>query len=102
MVKKVLIEQLNETQTRRLKLARNLVNISKEAAEIQHLVERIPEIMCTNDQLRPLWERWEKAGMDAKSPYKSFSRQEIAILKAFLEYISYASDRFISQIHQGK
>ena len=98
----MLIEQLNETQTRRFELARDLVNISSEAAEIQHLVEHIPEIMCANDQLRPLWERWEKEGMDAKSPHKLFYRQEIRILKAFLEYLSYASDHFISQIHEGK
>lgn len=102
IVKTVLIQQLNATQTRRQELAKDLVNISSEAAEIQHLVERIPEIMCANDQLQPLWERWEKKGKNAKSPHKLFSRQEICILKAFFEYLSYASDRFISQIHEGK
>lgn len=91
--------QLNNAQTRKIELARDLVNISSEASEIQHLVERIPEIMCANDQLRPLWERWEKEGKDAKSPHKFFCRQEIRILKAFIEYLSYASDRFISHIH---
>lgn len=96
------MEQINNFQKQKIELARKLINISPERAEIEHLVERIPEIMCANDQLRPLWKHWEKEGKTVKSPYKIFARQEILILKAFLEYISYASDHFISQIHGEK
>ena len=100
--KTVFTKELNKDQTRKFKLARDLINISSEASEIQHLVKDIPQIMCANDQLRPLWERWEKTGKDAQSPHKFFCRQEIRILKAFIEYLSYANDHFISQIHEGK
>lgn len=90
---------MENVNTRKEELTIKILAISPEARELEHLLAYIPEIMSNNTQLQPLWERWENENDHSLPPQRFFTHTEIRILKAFFEYLSYASDRFISSLH---
>jgi hypothetical protein len=75
-------------------LARRLCQVSPYAGRIEPLIGLIPEIMERNDQLRPLWTAWQQNATPELTPGQYFTRGEIKLLRAFVEYLYFASDAF--------
>ncbi len=83
-------------------LTRRLCQVSPYAARIEPLIGRIPEIMERNEQLRPLWIRWQQNATPDLSPRQYFSRSEIKVLRDFLQYLYFASDAFARSARSGR
>ena len=75
-------------------LARRLCQVSPYANRIESLIGRIPDIMEWNDQLRPLWTAWRQNATPDMTPRQYFAPDEIKVLRAFVEYLYFASDAF--------
>ena len=80
-------------------LAKRLCQVSPYAGRIEPLIGRIPEIMERNDQLRPLWTAWRQNATPNLTPRQYFSRGQINVLCAFVEYLYFASDAFAHSAH---
>lgn len=83
-------------------LARRLCQVSPYAHRIEPLIERIPEIMERNDQLRPLWTAWRQNATPDLTPRQYFTGPEIKVLRDFLEYLYFASDTFARSARRGR
>lgn len=83
-------------------LARRLCQVSPYARRIELLIGRIPEIMERNDQLRPLWTAWRQNATPELRPQQYFKRHEIKVLRAFMEYLYFASDAFARSARSGR
>jgi hypothetical protein len=75
-------------------LARRLCQVSPYAGRIEPLIGLIPEIMERNDQLRPLWTSWRENATPDLTPRQYFTRDQIKVLRDFVEYLYFASDVF--------
>jgi len=75
-------------------LAKRLCQVSPYADRIESFIGLIPEIMERNDQLRPLWTAWQQNATPELTPGQYFTRGEIKLLRAFVEYLYFASDAF--------
>lgn len=83
-------------------LARRLCQVSPYAGRIEPLLDRIPEIMEANDQLRPLWTAWRQNATPDLTPRKYFDRGQIKVLRNFIEYLYFASDAFARSARTGR
>ena len=75
-------------------LAKRLCQVSPYAGRIEPLIGLIPEIMERNDQLRPLWTAWRQNATPDLTPRQYFNRDQIKVLRDFVEYLYFASDAF--------
>jgi hypothetical protein len=75
-------------------LAKRLCHVSPYAHRIEPIIDRIPDIMEQNDQLRPLWKAWQQNATPNLTPQQYFTRSEIKVLRDFLKYLYFASDGF--------
>jgi hypothetical protein len=75
-------------------LAKRLCQVSSYAGRIEPLIGLIPEIMERNDQLRPLWTAWRQNATPDLTPQQYFNRDQIKVLRDFVEYLYFASDAF--------
>ena len=75
-------------------LAKRLCQVSPYAGRIEPLIGLIPEIMERNDQLRPLWTAWRQNATPDLTPQQYFNRDQIKVLRDFVEYLYFASDAF--------
>jgi len=83
-------------------LAKRLCQVSPYASRIEPLIALIPEIMERNDQLRPLWTAWRQNATPDLKPRQYFTRREIKVLRAFLEYLYFASDAFARSARRAR
>jgi len=83
-------------------LARRLCQVSPYAGRIEPLIGLIPEIMERNDQLRPLWTAWRQNATPDLTPRQYFSRCDVKVLCAFVEYLYFASDAFARSARRGR
>jgi len=75
-------------------LVKRLCTVSPYASRVEPIIGLIPEIMKRNDQLRPLWTAWQQNATPELTPGQYFTRGEIKLLRAFVEYLYFASDAF--------
>ena len=83
-------------------LAKRLCQVSPYAGRIEPIIDRIPEIMERNDQLRPLWTAWRQNATPDLTPRQYFTRSEIKLLRDFVEYLYFASDAFARSAQTGR
>jgi hypothetical protein len=75
-------------------LAKRLCQVSPYASELEPLIGVIPEIMERNDQLKPLWTAWRENATPDLPPRRYFAPSQLKLLRAFFEYLYFASDAF--------
>ena len=83
-------------------LAQRLCRVSPYAGRIEPLIDRIPDLMERNDQLRPLWQAWQQNATPDLTPRRYFTRSEIKVLRDFLKYLYFASDAFARSARTGR
>jgi hypothetical protein len=75
-------------------LAKRLCQVSPYAGRIEPIMDLIPGIMEQNDQLRPLWTAWRQNATPDLTPRQCFTRDQIKVLRDFVQYLYFASDVF--------
>lgn len=75
-------------------LTKRLCQVSPYAGRIEPIIDLIPEIMERNDQLRPLWMAWRQNATPDLTPRQYFAREQIKVLRDFVQYLYFASDVF--------
>ena len=83
-------------------LAKRLCRVSPYAGRIEPLIDRIPDLMERNDQLRPLWQAWQQNATPDLTPSRYFTPPEIKVLRDFLKYLYFASDAFARSARTGR
>ncbi|WP_301100473.1 hypothetical protein [Propionivibrio sp.] len=81
-----------------ISLARRLSQASSYALRIEPLAHRIPDLMESNDQLRPLWDTWRQQAAPNVAVEKVFTKEQLRILRSFFEHLYFASDAFARSV----